>query len=84
MNFEIQLSSRTNKFLRTVNKRAHAQIIKKVGELAKDPFPQNAKKVLGQEEKTLRVRIGDYRILYVVFLDKKILLVVDISRETKV
>ena len=33
--------------------------------------PPDAKRVVGREEKAFRVRAGDYRILYVVYLDKK-------------
>jgi mRNA interferase RelE/StbE len=52
--------------------------------LVEDPFPQDAKRITGQKEKVFRVRVGDYRILYVVFLDKNAILVVNIGKRANV
>jgi hypothetical protein len=35
---------------------------------------------MGQKEKTFRVRVGEYRILYVAFLDKNSILVLNIDK----
>ena len=84
MNFEVHLSSRANKFLKKADKDLYNRIVSRLENLVQDPFPPDAKKVLGQKEKVFRVRVGDYRVLYVVFLDKNALLVVDIDKRSKI
>jgi Cytotoxic translational repressor of toxin-antitoxin stability system len=84
LNFEIHLSSRASRFLKTADKELYNRMIKKLYELAEDPFSQDVKRVMGQKEKTFRVRVGDYRILYVAFLDKNTILVVNIDKRKKV
>lgn len=39
---------------------------KGIEKLALDPFPQDIKRVVNQKEKVFRVRVGDYRIQYMV------------------
>ena len=47
--------------------------MEKIEELRKDPFPHKVKRVEGRKEKAFRIRIGDYRILYVVLNETNIL-----------
>ncbi len=83
MNFEVHLSNRAEKFLITCSKELYNRIYNKLKKLEKDPFPQDVKRVIGQKDKTFRVRVGDYRILYVVFLDENVILVVNIDKRPK-
>ncbi|MBU2565600.1 MAG: type II toxin-antitoxin system RelE/ParE family toxin [Candidatus Thermoplasmatota archaeon] len=53
-------------------------------DLSVDPFPSDAKRVVGRKEKVFRVRVGDYRILYVVFFDKNEILISDIDKHERV
>lgn len=70
MSFIVHLSRRAAKFLESTDKELYNRVINKLKKLAEDPFPQDAKRIIGQKEKVFRVRVGNYRILYVVFLDK--------------
>jgi len=83
VSFEIYLSSRANKFLKTADKELYNRLINKLKKLAEDPIPHDAKKVVGQEEKIFRVRVGDYRVLYALFLDEKVVLVVNIDKRSR-
>ena len=83
MNFEVHLSNRTEKFLKSCNNDLYDRIYQKLKKLETDPFPQDVKRVIGQKEKTFRVRVGDYRILYVLFLDENVILVVNIDKRPK-
>ncbi len=83
MSFIVHLSRRANKFLESTDKELYNRVINKLKKLAEDPFPQDAKRIIGQKEKVFRVRVGDYRILYVVFLDKNAILVVNIDKRAK-
>ncbi len=84
MKFEIELSSRAYRFLKNINKAVYDRIIQKIERLAEDPFPQDAKRVIGREEKAFRVRVGGYRVLYAVYLDKETILIINIDKRSKV
>ena len=83
MTFEVHLSSRAKGFLKRTDKELYNRIINKLNNLAEDPFPHDVKRVVGQKERVYRVRVGSYRILYVVFLDKNVILVVNIDKRPK-
>ena len=83
MDFEIHLSNKAEKFLKSCNNDLYDRIYQKLKKLEKDPFPQDVKRVIGQKEKTFRVRVGDYRLLYVVFLDENVILIVNIDKRPK-
>jgi mRNA interferase RelE/StbE len=51
--------------------------------LSNDPKPRGAIKLIG-EENTYRIRIGDYRVLYEVYYDQKIVLIVKIDKRSRV
>lgn len=84
MIFEVHLGTKAQKFMKTAEKTLHDRLFKKLERLGDDPFPPDAKKVAGQKEKTYRVRVGDYRILYLVLLEERTVLVVDIDKRPKV
>jgi mRNA interferase RelE/StbE len=41
------------------------------------------KRVVGAKEKTFRVRVGGYRILYIVLLDENVVVIVNIDKKPK-
>lgn len=84
MKFEVHLSSRSHKFLKRTEKRTYERLIRNVETLADNPFPSEAKKIIGRKEKLFRIRVGDYRILYEVYLDKNVILVVNIDKRSRV
>ena len=59
------------------------RISKKIHELAEDPFPSDAKYVLGREQNMMRVRIGNYRILYVVKVELNEIFISIIDKRSK-
>lgn len=83
MNFEVHLSNNAEKFLKNCEKELYDRIYIKLKKLAENPFPQDVKRVIGHKEKTFRVRVGDYRILFVLFLDDNVILVVNIDKRPK-
>jgi len=54
------------KFLKKAEKILQQRLIKKIEELQVEPFPHKVTTVEGYKEKTYRVRVGYYRILYEV------------------
>ena len=78
--FNIYLSSQAKRFLRKSQKNVYERIMKKIKSLSADPFPPDTKRVVGRKEKVFRVRAGSYRIQYVVFYDKKDILISEIDK----
>jgi mRNA interferase RelE/StbE len=58
--------------------------MKRIRQLAQNPFPSDMKRVLGRKELVFRVRVGDYRILYVVFQKEKEILISDIDKRSRI
>jgi len=81
--FEIVYSKRSGKFLKNCDKSLQKRILQKIELLKVEPVPHDAKKVQGNKG-DFRVRIGDYRILYELNWDKKVILVADIDKRSKV
>jgi mRNA interferase RelE/StbE len=65
--FEIVWRSSTKKDLRNLPSQAVPRIVEVGRQLAAEPFPQGCEKLAGAE-RTYRVRVGDYRIIYEVDL----------------
>jgi len=57
--------------------------LEKIKKLRTEPVPHNAVSVIG-EEKTFRIRIGDYRVLYEVKWDKNEILIAVIDKRSRV
>lgn len=64
--FSIQWRNSTKKDVRNLPKQEVARIVAAVTELAHDPLPHGSQKLCGSE-RTYRIRVGDYRVVYEVF-----------------
>lgn len=69
--FKIQWRSSTKKDLRRLPAEAVARIVAAVEQLAEEPFPHGSEKLSGSE-RTYRIRVGDYRVVYEVFTEPRI------------
>ena len=70
--FSIQWRSSTRKDIRSLPRHEVARIISAVTQLADDPLPHGSQKLAGSE-RTYRIRIGNYRVIYEVFGDTQII-----------
>ncbi|HEC76561.1 MAG TPA: type II toxin-antitoxin system RelE/ParE family toxin [Thermoplasmatales archaeon] len=84
MRFSIYLSASSQKFLRKLDEINYERIIKRLEELSTDPFPPDAKRIIGRKEKVFRIRVGDFRILYVVYLEKQAILISNIDKRSRI
>jgi len=66
--FSIQWRNSTKKDIRSLPSQEVARIVEAVSQLANDPLPHGSQKLSGAE-RTYRIRVGDYRIIYEVFGD---------------
>ena len=83
MGFEIYLNSRARKYLSNLDKKTRDSILNKIKSLTRDPFPSDTKRVVGRKEKVFRLRIGKYRILYVVYIELNTVVVVNIDKRSR-
>lgn len=69
--FSIQWRSSTKKDIRSLPRQEVARVVAAVAELANEPLPHGSQKLAGSE-RTYRIRVGDYRVVYEVFSDSHI------------
>ena len=79
-----EYSNNAKKFLKKSDRELAKRILDRIEELQKDPLPSDKKKVEGRKDKVYRVRVGHYRILYVIFKEKNTLLIADIDKRSRV
>ena len=83
MAYEIILRPSAARELRKLPKEIRKRIGKKIDELASNPRPPDAKALTGSE-RFLRVRAGDYRIVYTVKDQTPIIMVVRIGHRREI
>jgi len=83
--FFVELSQRAQKFLDKLDFHIKERIENTLKRLENNPIPSDAK-FIGREggEKIFRYRIGDYRALYSIDENKKIILVMKIDKRPRV
>ncbi|MDP2673159.1 MAG: type II toxin-antitoxin system RelE/ParE family toxin [Nanoarchaeota archaeon] len=82
--FEIKLDKQPEHFLSKCENEVFERISNKLETLKQNPVPHDAKRVLGYELPTFRIRIGKYRALYRVNYEEKRIVVVKIDKRDKV
>ena len=82
MMFSLSFSNQSEKFRKKCDKGLKKRILEKIKNLRIEPVPHNAVSVVG-EERTFRIRIGDYRILYEVKWDNQEILIAIIDKRSR-
>ena len=81
---KIVLSPSAQKFLKKADSILYERLIKKLKALAENPFPADVKRVIGRKDKVFRVRVGSYRITYVVYSENNEVLISDIDKRPRI
>jgi len=82
--FAVKFGSQAKKFLKKSDINLSKRLLKRIEELAKDPFPSDTKRVVSQKkQKVFRIRVGEHRISYVVFHDKNELFIFEIDKRPR-
>ena len=77
--FEIKLDKQAEHFLTKCENELFERISNRLETLKQNPVPHDAKRALGYELPTFRIRIGKHRALYRVNHEEKRIIVVKIS-----
>ena len=63
--FRLTLKTSVEKDLNRIDRSAVPKIISAIEALERNPFPASSKKLIGAQQ-TYRLRVGDYRVIYIV------------------
>ncbi len=83
MNYEVRLSKRAAREIRSLGSLVKKRVVSRLEELAEDPFPRGVVKLQGRDG-VYRVRVGDYRILYEILTSERLVLVEKIDHRSGV
>lgn len=81
--YNLRLSKRADKQFRGLDANVRKRISAALVLLSQDPRPRNARKVIAPKP-LLRVRVGDYRIIYAVRDQELVILVVSLGHRKDV
>jgi mRNA interferase RelE/StbE len=76
--FSIVISNRVARNIRRLPKNVQKRIANKIGLIPIQPQLLDIKKMVGMED-TYRLRVGDYRILFLIDFEKKLVKISDIN-----
>lgn len=82
-NYRIEISSSAERSLKKIPQRDISKIIEAIQILAINPYPDNCRKLAG-EENAFRIRQGNYRIIYEVLGKKLLILILKIGHRKDV
>jgi mRNA interferase RelE/StbE len=72
--YQIEFTRSATKDLRKIDRSRIPQILERIESLGDEPRPPGCKKLTGSE-RTYRIRVGDYRVIYEVEDDDLVLIV---------
>lgn len=81
--YTIQLKPSAERYLKKIDKSNQRRIARAIDSLARNPYPTGAHKLRGKEG-FLRIRAGDYRIIYLVHKKEIQVVVVSIGHRSNV
>ena len=81
--YNIQLKPAAERSLRKLDKINRLRVARAIDKLATNPYPAQAHKLQGKED-LLRIRVGDYRIIYQVLKKKICVLVIRIGHRSEI
>lgn len=76
---QIQITSKAQKDFKKLDPKVQKQITKAILKLEKDRIPQQFKPLIGYEIAQFRLRVGDYRIVYDVYDEDRVVLILRIG-----
>ena len=81
--YEIRIGQRVRKEMARLPRREQARILSAIKGLADNPRPTGCTPVRMAEKGTYRVRVGNYRVIYVVLDDEGVVLIARVTRRSE-
>ena len=63
--YKVTFKASVAKHLKRLDRLAAHRVLRAVESLQDNPFPSSSKRLIGSEH-TFRIRVGDYRVIYIV------------------
>ena len=82
MNYNIKIRKKAQKSLAKIPNPFQSNIIKKIRELAQNPYSHQSRKLTGRD--AWRIRIGNYRVIYEIFENELVILVLNIGHRKNI
>lgn len=80
MVYRLEIARRVRKAMARFPRQDQARILVAVKALAGNPRPEGCVSVKNAPPGTYRVRVGDYRVIYTVLDDEKVIIVARVAR----
>jgi mRNA interferase RelE/StbE len=77
--YRVELEKPAQKAMARLPADLRWRLTKAFERLAENPRPQGYIQLKGQEDNYFRIRIGDWRIIYTIYDDKLLIIVVDVG-----
>lgn len=78
-NYSIQIISIAQKNIRRLDPNVRNRIIKAILNLKTNRYPQQFKPIKGKDIAQFRIRVGDYRVLYDVYDQDRVVLILRVG-----
>ncbi len=80
--YNIQIRKKAQKSLSKIPDPFQSNIIENIRKLAQNPYPHQSIKLTGRE--AWRIRIGNYRVIYEIFENELVILVLNIGHRKNI
>jgi mRNA interferase RelE/StbE len=82
MPYRVELAPAAQRDLRRLPREVQARLSALIQALAEDPRPSGVRKLRG-EERSWRIRVGPYRIVYDILDDRSLVVVLKVARRNE-
>ena len=83
MAYQIRFGKRVRKEIARLARQDQARILVGIKALAEDPRPAGCRPVKVAGAGTVRLRVGDYRVIYLVLDDEQVVVVARVARRNE-
>jgi mRNA interferase RelE/StbE len=80
--YHIEYSPKAQRAIRNLDRTMCSRILKKIEALAEDPRGAGSVKLTDHDG--YRARVGDFRVLYAIFDDRMVVLIVDVGNRREI
>jgi mRNA interferase RelE/StbE len=81
--YQIRIGKRARKEVARLPRQDQARVLVAVKALAQDPRPSGCRPIKVAGQGTYRVRVGDYRVIYTVLDDERVVVVARVARRSE-
>ena len=82
MRYRVEVAPAAGRDLKRLPRSVHEALQDAITALGDDPWPPGSRKVIGRE-RSHRIRVGAFRVIYDVFDDERLVVVARVARRTE-